>query len=426
MFPPETIKSIYEKNTALSDQMIMSISKWEQMYFGKAPWTDKNIYSLRLEQAIVRELANVSLNEMTAKVSNERLDKVFQSSVKNLNKSLQKGLATGAMVIKPVGKEKVQCLSQSEFIPVEYDVNGKLTKVIFPEIKKVSEQETFIRLEFHSLDFSSGLTITNKAFHSFNSFGLGKEIPLKSLSEWAGLESEIHYPMMLRNAFGYYANPIDNTVDGSHGGVSAFACAENLIRTADEQFGRLNWEFESAERRIDIDEQAIKIYENSGYEISRIYRKVDSENLFREFSPAVREANFIAGLEEYKRNIEFAVGLSYGDISNPQTVDKTATEIKASKARKYNTVSAIQNNLRTCLDDFVYSLAFYNALTTSGYEFICDFRDSILTDEDTERQRDMQDVSAGIMRPEEYRAKWYGETLETALKNLPQSAQVLD
>ena len=104
----------------------------------------------------------------------------------------------------------------------------------------------------------------------------------------------------------------------------------------------------------------------------------------------------------------------------------SATEIKASKARKYNTVSAIQNNLRTCLDDFVYSLAFYNALTTSGYEFICDFKDSILTDEDTERQRDMQDVSAGIMRPEEYRAKWYGETLETALKNLPQSAQVLD
>ena len=75
-----------------------------QMYFGKAPWTDKNVYSLRLEQAIVRELADVSLNEMTAKVSNERLDKVFQSFVKKLNKSLQKGLATGAMVIKPVRK----------------------------------------------------------------------------------------------------------------------------------------------------------------------------------------------------------------------------------------------------------------------------------------------------------------------------------
>ena len=104
MFPPETIKSIYEKNTALFDQMILGISKWEQMYFGKAPWIDKNVYSLRLEQVIVRELADVSLNEMTAKVSNERLDKVFQSSVKNLNKSLQKGLATGAMVIKPVRK----------------------------------------------------------------------------------------------------------------------------------------------------------------------------------------------------------------------------------------------------------------------------------------------------------------------------------
>ena len=54
----------------------------------------------------------------------------------------------------------------------------------------------------------------------------------------------------------------------------------------------LNWELESAERRVDIDEQAIKIYENNSYEISKIYRKVDSENLFREFFPTVREANF--------------------------------------------------------------------------------------------------------------------------------------
>ena len=218
---------------------------------------------------------------------------------------------------------------------------------------------------------------------------------------------------------------------------SVFDSAKDLIRLTDTQFGRLDWEFESGERAVDVEEIALKpavdpitnSYKFDTPQIrERLFRSLNitGNDFYHEFSPQLRQADFIAGLEEYKRNIEFAVGLSYGDISNPQTVDKTATEIKASKARKYNTVSAIQNNLRTCLDDFVYSLAFYNALTTSGYEFICDFRDSILTDEDTERQRDMQDVSAGIMRPEEYRAKWYGETLETALKNLPQSAQVLD
>ncbi len=65
-------------------------------------------------------------------------------------------------------------------------------------------------------------------------------------------------------------------------------------------------------------------------------------------------------------------------------------------------------------------------MTQRRYEFICDFKDSILVDEETERQQDRNDVSMGIMRPEEYRAKWYGESLDEALKNLPQSAEVIE
>ena len=118
--------------------------------------------------------------------------------------------------------------------------------------------------------------------------------------------------------------------------------------------------------------------------------------------------------------------MSYGDLSNPQSVAKTATEIKSSKERKYNTVSAIQENLRDCLDDLVYALAFYNSMATSNYKFICDFKDSILTDEETERAQDRQDLANGTLRPEEYRAKWRGEDIDTALENLPKSAEVID
>lgn len=161
-----------------------------------------------------------------------------------------------------------------------------------------------------------------------------------------------------------------------------------------------------------------------------VYKGLDLDNgnseLLKEYSPDFRDQSIISGLEEYKRNIEFEVGLSYGDISNPQTVDKTATEIKSSKKRKYNTVTAIQNNLRDCLDDLIYALAFYNNITEQKYEFICDFKDSILVDEETERQQDRVDMQMGIMRPEEYRAKWYGESVDEALKNLPKSAEVIE
>lgn len=438
MFPSKTIKEVYSVDIAVTDLMLRHISEWDRMYSGKAPWLSKDIISLRLEQAVVREFANITLNEMTATVTDDSINEIFQTAIKDINQNLQKALATGAMIIKPLGENKVQYVPQTEFIPIEYDVNDRLMKVIFPEIKKISDHEYLIRLEYHNLDLEKGLTITNKAFRSSSPDSLGKEIPLKSVPEWSSLIESVTYPLMKRPAFGYYVNPIANTIDGGHGGVSIFDSATELIRLADIQFGRLDWEFDSAERIIHVDSAALNpVKTASGLKKlelpklkDRLYKGLNisggTQDLFKEYSPAMREESFIKGLEEYKRAIEFTVGLSYGDISDPQAVEKTATEVKSAKKRKYNTVYAIQKNLKDCLDDLVHALAFFNAMATRRYEFICDFKDSILVDEETERQQDRNDVSMGIMRPEEYRAKWYGESLEEALKNLPQSAEVIE
>ncbi len=163
---------------------------------------------------------------------------------------------------------------------------------------------------------------------------------------------------------------------------------------------------------------------------ARLYRGLNLEQnggeLFKEYSPEMRDEAFIRGLEKAYRSIEFVVGLAYGDLSDASAVDKTATEIKASKQRKYNRVTAIQENLKHCLSDYVDALAFYAEMYTSGYEFICTFNDSILTDEETQREQDRQDIAIGVMSLAEYRAKWYGETIEQAEKNLPeQNAGVL-
>lgn len=63
---------------------------------------------------------------------------------------------------------------------------------------------------------------------------------------------------------------------------------------------------------------------------------------------------------------------------------------------------------------------------TSGYEFSCKFNDSILTDEETERQQDRQDVSMGVMTQLEYRMKWYNEDETTARSKLPEQNQVME
>lgn len=428
LFPLKDIKQALGIKPAITDDMLSSIELWQNCFSGNAPWLNDDVISLRLEQSITREFANITLNEMTASVSNDKLQKIFETATEDLDIELQSGLATGAMVIKPLGGDKVQYISANAFVPIEFDAKHRLVKVIFPEFRKIGDNY-YTRLEYHNLDPKKGLTITNTAYVSANEGQLGREIPLTAVDEWASLPASVTYPTMLRPAFGYFRTPIKNTIDGSSCGMSAFANAIALIEKTDTQFGRLDWEFESGERAIHVDAAAFK-KEGTEKLNKRLYRAVDvdlgNEELFKDFSPAIRQGDITDGLNTYLRRLEFSVGLAYGDLSNPETVAKTATEIKSAKDRKYNTVSAIQKQLKYCLDDLVYALAFYNSLTTSGYTFVCDFKDSILTDEQTERTQDIQDLSLGIMKPEEYRAKWYGEDEKTAKKNLPQASEVVD
>lgn len=428
MFPLKDIKQALGVKLAITDDMMQSIEMWQKCFAGQAFWLSDSVISLRLEQAITREFANITLNEMTASVSNDKLQKIFETATEDLNSELQSGLATGAMVIKPLGGDKVQYISANAFVPIEFDARHRLVKVIFPEFKKIGDNY-YTRLEYHSLDTEKGLTITNTAYVSASEGQLGREIPLAAVDEWASLPNAVTYPAMLRPAFGYFRTPIKNTIDDSSCGVSVYANDINLIRKIDTQFGRLDWEFESGERAIHVDAAAFK-KEGTEKLNKRLYKAVDVDlgdnELFKDFSPAIRQSDITDGLNTYLRRLEFSVGLAYGDLSDPDTVAKTATEILSAKNRKYNTVSAIQKQLKYCLDDLVYALAFYNSLTTSGYTFVCDFKDSILTDEQTERTQDIQDLSLGIMRPDEYRMKWYGEDEKTAKKNLPQSSEVVD
>ena len=302
-------------------------------------------------------------------------------------------------------------------------------------MKKVGDVDYFTRFERHYF-LNGNLTIENKCFHSQTENDIGLPCNLEAVEEWAGIApGPVTYPGMNRMDFGYYRNPIKNKVDGSACGVSAYDSAKDLIRKADIQGARLDWEYESGERAIHVDNKALKQDKSTGrFGMAklnkRLYRGLNLEagkdqELLKEYSPEMRDEAFRRGLEEYKREIEFSVGLAYGDLSDVQEVAKTATEIKASKNRKYNRVTAIQSNLQECLEDFAAGLAFYNSMLNSGYEFSCKFNDSILTDEETERQQDRQDVSMGVMSHLEYRMKWYNEDEATAEKMLPEQNQVM-
>lgn len=434
MFNYTTLKNIIGKDVALSQPMIDAINKWKKMLVGNADWCGDIVESLKLEEGICREFADSVLVEMEAKIlNNDNMDAVLQKSLSDMNKKLQTGLALGAMVLRPLGPDKAEYVAADKFIPISFDDSGTPNDIAFLVVKSVCENNYYTRVERHY--FTNGnLTIENKCYHSQSQSDIGQNCSLEEVAEWANiLPGPITYPGMTEMDFGYYQNPIENKVDGSSCGVSVYESAENLIRKADVQGARLDWEYDSGERAIHVDERALKNRGGKTYLPrlkKRLYRGLNlddnNKDLYKEYSPEMRDEAFRRGLEEYKREIEFNVGLAYGDLSDAQEVNKTATEVLASKTRKYNRVTAIQGKLEECLNGFVNALAFYNSSYMSGVEFTCEFNDSILADEESERQQDRQDVSMGVMSLLEYRMKWYNEDEETAKSKIPEQNQVME
>lgn len=435
MFNYTTIKNVIGRDVALSQTMIDAINEWKKMQNGMASWTNEETKSLRIEEGICREFADAVVVEMEANIpNNDRLDKVFQKSLAELNENLQDGLALGSFVLRPLGAEKYEYITADKLIPISFDDSGKPNDIAFLSVKSIGESNYYTRVERHYF-MSGNLTVENWCYHSQTKGDIGQRCNLKEIEEWSNINpGPVTYLGMTQMDFGYYRNPLKNKVDGSSCGVSIYESAKELIKKADIQVARLDWEYDSGERVIHVDDRALRKKGSAAYMPKlkkRLYRGLNLEDgkdkeLYKEYSPDMRDEAYIRGLEKYYRTIEFTVGLAYGDLSETNEVNKTATEVKVSKIRKYNRVNAIQQNLEECLQDFVTGLAFYNGSYNSGVELTCTFNDSILTDEETERAQDRQDVSMGVMSLAEYRAKWYNEDIDTAQANLPEQNTVID
>lgn len=162
MFPAKNVEQALKIETCISSMMQTRIELWQRMYSGMAPWCKGYVKSLRKEQGICTEFANICLDEMESNISVEELDQIYKMATRDLNENLQSGLALGALIIKPLGGDKVEYVTADRFVPIAYDERERLIDVVFVENQKRGE-DYYHRLERHSLR-DNILTITTGAF----------------------------------------------------------------------------------------------------------------------------------------------------------------------------------------------------------------------------------------------------------------------
>ena len=437
MLGREKIKDAIGVEVAVSDKMANEIDLWAKMYKNEPPWKEKNIKLCGLPAAIAGEFARLVTLELKTEVTgNDFINEEYQAVVSDIRKYTEYACAKGGLAMKPYASEghiEVDMVQADRFFPTKFNSRGEVTAAVFAESLTVGKK-VYTRLEYHQHE-GTMYHINNKAFVKQdldNVEVLGKEVPLTAIPEWANLQEEVTLKNVKMPLFAYFKIPNANNVDDTSPlGVSVYSRAINDIKEADNQWTRLLWEFEGSELAIDADITLFKKDDKGNYEFpkgkDRLFRMMDLDDnaeKYKVFAPAIRDENLINGFNAILRRIEFNVGLAYGTLSDPNTVDKTAEEIKASKQRSYSTVSDIQKSLQTALEQLVYAMDVMAQLSgLSGrkkYEMSFDWDDSIVIDKEQELASMQQDAVAGFIRKELYVAAKYGVSEEEALKMMPQ------
>ena len=434
-----------------------------------------NLTSSGEPKTIIREKPKSP--EKRANYMNEQYHEKLLSKIRT---QLEFGIAKGSLIIKPyVVKYKQQDVAglsdeqQGEaedkynieydfiqadcFYPFAFDSNGNLSEVAFVQ-SRTDKDKLYTRLEYHKLS-GNNVTITNRAFETDANVvtqatgaatSLGREIELTAVPEWKNLPKKATIKNVDRLLFGYFKMPDANTIDPhSPLGISGFARAKSLIKEADLQYSRLLWEYEGGELAIDIDRDALMdvtdrngvTHSIMGHLQNRLFRPIDlgESNTYQPYAPALRDSSLINGLNSILMRIEDVVGLSRGTMADVAAEARTATELKILKQRSYSSNLEIQKSLESALKDVIYAMDVYctlynivgdvefdkngevNTEKLGLYDVSFTWDDSILVDIDTELNKRMTLLGAGITSKREVRMWYFGETerqAQTALDKI--------
>lgn len=448
------------QQSTISDDMSDALELWKDMYKNKAPWVDsvKGIYSMGLPKLICCIFKQQILSEVNTRIAEPtRPDEEFdindepktraefiehiykQKLMKTMPEALEKALNCGGMVIKPYVSDNniyIDYCLQGDFYPISFDDDGNITDIAFFDsftegdyIFSKIERQTFIESE-------STVVVENKAFKAKlrsadddSEQELGIEIPLDSVTKWAGISKEpVYIDNVKHPLYGYYRVSGSNNIDlRSPLGMSIYGAASHVIHMADEQFSRLDWEYKGGQLAIDVDPTAVTF--SQGYYGTmqnlddlqdRLYRKLDlgNDETYHAWNPTLRDASYKDGLNTYLMLIEDIVGMARGTISNVQAEARTATEIKVLKQRAYITISSNQDALEQAIRDTVNAvnvyIDLYNIFQSGEYTLLIEWKDSVLTDTDTELDQKLKLVDKDILSKAEVRAWYTGESEEVA------------
>ena len=389
----------------------------------------ERIDNINFTSIFANKLANYVISDSNMNIEGdnprtELLNKIGQSMWKKGKKIVSMGFGYGGVFLIPYvkGNKLYYTIVPQSRVTIDSTEGDLYTGItVLAEKKEITKgignTKTYIRWTNYRLE--NGNCIIEQKF----SDETGQEIPAPSF--WQNILLKQTISNVDRVLGGYVPSPVNNRKTNDKYGVPITYGCEATILEIKETMKQMIREYELKECFVGVDitmfqtdknNKLNKLPENGLY---KLFNFDDKDNKFNVYDPQFRD--YTIRLQELYKRLEHEVGTSYGILSEVDSQNATATEIKRSMYDTFTICDDMRSNIEKGMDDFFYACNVlanaYNLSPQGEYEVNFDWSYSLLEDTQTEWSQLTYAQNKGIVSKVELR-QWLkpDETLEESQK----------
>lgn len=389
----------------------------------------ERIDNINFTSIFANKLANYTISDSNMNIAGdnprtELLNKIGQSMWKKGKKIVSMGFGYGGVFLVPYvkGNKEYYTLVPQSRVTIDSTDGDLITGVtILAERKEITQgmgnTKTYIRWTNYRLE--NGNCIIEQKF----SDETGQEIPVPDF--WKNILLKQTISGVDRVLLGYISSPINNRKTNDKYGVPITYGCEATILEIKETMKQMIREYELKECFVGVDYTMFKADKNgklnrlSENGLYRLFDFDDKDNKFNVYDPQFRD--YTTRLQELYKRLEHEIGTSYGILSEVDSQNATATEIKRSMYDTFTICDDMRSNVEKGMEDFFYACNVlanaYNLSPQGEYTVDFDWSYSLLEDTATEWSQLTYAQNKGIVSKVELR-QWLkpDETLEESEK----------
>lgn len=389
----------------------------------------ENINNINFNAIFSNKLANYTISDSNVNIEGdnprtELLNQIGQSLWKKAKKIVSMGYGYGGVFLVPYVKGKklyynVVPQSRVTIDSIEGDLTTGIT--VLAERKEITkglgQTKTYIRWSNYRIE--NGNCIIEQKF----SDETGQEIPVPDF--WKNIMVKQTISNVDRVLAGYIKSPINNRRSNDKYGVPITYGCDATIKEIKETMKQLYDEFKLKKPFVGIDYTLFKADKNGKIEelpedgLYKIFNFDEGDDKFKVFDPQFR--SYTERLQELYKRLEHEIGTSYGILSEVQSQNATATEIKHAMYDTFTICDDMRSNVEKGLKDFFYACNVlanaYNLSNQGEYNVSFDWSYSLLEDTQTEYNQLTWGFKNNVVKDVEIRQYLYpDETLEESQK----------